>query len=123
MLKTKFTPLNREQFALLREAKRLVATEFKKDLKIQDKDIMDQIYGFAFESAQERLYEIFNTLHSSFEDTDSEESQDSKNVIGLPERSTNKNVKKKANNDPIKVGDVLDGKKCVGFYRGQPIYK
>jgi len=43
MLTTKSTPLSREQFFLLRESKRLVAAEFEKDLKIQDKDILDQL--------------------------------------------------------------------------------
>lgn len=62
MLKKDFVALQREQFALLREGKRLVLKEFGKKLSLQDKDILEQLYGFALDSKEEELFEIFSRL-------------------------------------------------------------
>ena len=125
MLKTKFKPLDREQFALLRESKRLVASEFGKELSLQDKDILDQIYGFALESESERLYEIFNQMHQSLDPEHETTSKEGKVVQGdwdnkvAPTPAEPEQVAEKK----LKVGDIVDGQKCVGFYRGQPMFK
>lgn len=125
MLKTKFKPLDRKQFSLLREAKRLVATEFGKELSLQDKDILDQIYGFALESEEDRLYEIFNEMHSSLDDE--QKIDKSQNTVVQGEWGNSKPVaapkKELVAEKKTQVGDIVDGQKCVGFYRGHPMFK
>jgi len=123
MLKTTFTPLDREQFALLRESKRIVQTEFDKELKLQDKDILDQIYAYALESKGERLFEILNSLSSQINngDTKSANQESKSNVVsGRWSKSKTDDTEQST---AVKVGDTVDGKICVGFYRGQPTFK
>ena len=125
MLKTKFKPLERKQFSLLREAKRLVATEFSKELSLQDKDILDQIYGFALESEGERLYEIFNEMHSSLDDEQKTDKKQNTVVQGdwANSKPTSAAKEELVVEKKIQVGDIVDGQKCVGFYRGHPMFK
>lgn len=125
MLKTKFKPLDREQFSLLRESKRLVASEFGKELSLQDKDILDQIYGFALESETDRLYEIFNQMHSSLDKDQKTDSNKSTVVQGDwgANKATGTSRAELVIEKKVKMGDVIDGQKCVGFYRGHPMFK
>ena len=116
MLDTNFVPLQREQFAMLREAKRLVAKEFSIELSLQDKNVLQRLYGFALESENERLFEIFNELYSAQKSTKAQD-QTKKAAQSTTANNT------PAQLDPIQVGDVVDGKRCTGFYRGQPVFK
>lgn len=115
MLKTSFVPLNREQFSLLREAKRLVSEEFNKDLILHNKNVLDEVYAFSMESKEERLYEIFNRLQNSTQ-IDPATNNDNENANALP-KDHDALIKK------IEVGDMINGKRCTGFYRGQPVFK
>jgi len=81
MLKTKFKPLERGQFALLREAKRLISDEYGKEISLQDKDILDQIYGYALDSKSDRLYEIFNDMHASISDDQTNDTDKDNNGV------------------------------------------
>ena len=135
MLKTKFKPLDREQFALLREAKRIVASEFDKEISLQDKDVLDQIYGYALESESDRLYEIFNTMHASLDSDQASQGKDNTVVQGKwdakndaetrkdAEKTKEKTKKGAVENNKVQLGDVIEGKECVGFYRGRPMFK
>ena len=57
-------PLNEEQFILLREAKHLIDGEFKEELGLVEKDVMDQLFDFSLRSDTEALYDIFRYLIS-----------------------------------------------------------
>ncbi len=116
MLDTNFIPLQREQFAMLREAKRLVTKEFSIELSLQDKNVLQRLYGFALESENERLFEIFNELHSA-QKPEKVEAHKNARPKNSPANSSSSKL------DSIKVGDVINGKRCTGFYRGQPVFK
>ena len=118
MLDTNFVPLQREQFSMLREAKRLVTKEFSIELSLQDKNVLQRLYGFALESENERLFEIFNELYSAQKSTKAQDQDQTKKAA----HSTTAN-NTRAQLDSIQVGDVVDGKRCTGFYRGQPVFK
>ena len=113
MSKKGFVPFRREQFALLREAKKLVLTEFKQELSLQDKNILDKINSYSIESSGTRLKEIYQQLN-----TDTGSAQAASNTT----RSSDKNQSSAAKQGKkIQIGDMVDGKQCVGFYRGQPV--
>lgn len=116
MLDTNFVPLQREQFAMLREAKRLVTKEFSIELSLQDKNVLQRLYGFALESKNERLFEIFNELYSAQKPAKAEEQTSKKPQDTAVDH-------KLVQLDSIRVGDVVNGKRCTGFYRGQPVFK
>lgn len=123
MLKTSFIPLDREQYALLREAKRLILKEFEQELKLQSKDVLDKLYAFALESKEERLFNIFSELHASQEAKRKAKSEPDSNIIAgqWAQNDSAKNQKKSMKN--IQIGDVVDGKRCTGFYRGNPVFE
>ena len=124
MLKTKFKPLDREQFALLRESKRLIEAEFGEQISLQAKDILDQIYGYALDSRSDRLYEIFNKMYASIDDQGDAGDGDEKVIEGNFKKTKERPVKAKAATaNKVKIGDVVDGQECVSIYRGQPVFK
>jgi len=113
MSKKRFVPFKREQFALLREAKKLVLTEFKEDLSLQDKHILGKISSYSIESSDTRLKEIYQQLNAD---------AGSAQAASSTARSSEKNKTSAAKQgEKIQIGDMVDGKRCVGFYRGQPV--
>ena len=122
MLKTKFKPLDREQFALLRESKRLIEAEFGEQISLQDKDILDQIYAYALDSSTDRLYEIFNKMYASIDDQGGTGDSNDKVVEGKFKKAREMQVKA-ASANKVKIGDIVDGQECISIYRGQPVFK
>lgn len=130
MLETNFLPLNKEQlnlllkpgpFALLREAKRIISTEFSKELPLHSKDVVNHIHAFSKESKDERLLDIYNELQQYIEiEPQAVPSIDKKASDKKASSITSTPTKPKS--AKIKVGDIIDGKRCSGFYRGQPVF-
>ena len=113
MLNEKFVPFKREQFTLLAKAKRLVLEEFGDEVSLQDKNIVRKIKTYAAESADSRLKDIYDQL--------SLEPAPEQNVTQPSAKNNNHSLAKST--DKIQVGDMVDGKLCVGLYRGQPVFK
>jgi len=67
MIKFEFVALSREQFTLLREAKREVKKEFGEDLTLADDNVLKELYGYALESKGETLFGIYDELRSGIE--------------------------------------------------------
>ncbi|MBX2848673.1 MAG: hypothetical protein KTR16_10145 [Acidiferrobacterales bacterium] len=116
MVAKTFVPLEREQFKLLRDAKRIIANEFGEDLSLQDPEILNSIYAYAKKSTKEELLNIFVSLDGK----KAEKADASVKSGGAPKKSSD--AKAKSSNE-VKVGDIVDGKQCIGFYRGQPMFK
>lgn len=113
MLQTSFQAISREQFTQLRRAKKLVKDEFQADLKLQDPKIMDKLYAYALESEGEELFEIFTSLNT--EKAPVEQPLAAKAAPpGRVPAATHKHVK---------IGDVVNGQRCVSIYRGKPVFK
>ena len=79
-MKINFIPLSREQFAQLREAKRIIKEEFNADLQLQDKNVLEQLYKYALESKNDRLFDIFNEIYQSHADNTDPQQGDQKVV-------------------------------------------
>lgn len=69
MLNKKFEAYDRSQYALLREAQGIIASEFSRDLKLRDKDIMAQLNVYSSQSMYERLFDIWYELNASLQAT------------------------------------------------------
>lgn len=121
-MKANLLPLSREQynlllsskpFNLLREAKRKIAEEFEQDLALHSKDVLNDVYKFSLDSKEERLLDIYNILQQHL-GIEAEEfpSANHSNSIGMDVPNT----------DKILIGDIVDGKRCTGYYRGQPVF-
>lgn len=115
MLKTSFVPLGREQFKQLRLAKKMVKDEFGEELVLHDERVLEKLYKYALNSENEELFNLFKELHKEQNEID----QSVQGVTPIKRKATQKDTSKGAD---IKVGDVVDGKKCTGFYRGQPVF-
>ncbi len=99
----------REQFQLLCEAKRLVAKEFDQNLALHADDLMEQLSLFAKVSNQPRLSSIHEKVALG--------------QIAIKSSSPSKKPTQTSSpQDKTKVGDIIDGKVCSGFYRGQPVF-
>ncbi len=102
----------------MREAKRLIRKEFDRDFKLQSSDVIEQLHKFAKASISDDLMSIYKQLKV----------EDPKSSQPVGDR-----VKAKAKSDlsmaingkskEIRVGDIVDGRECVGLYRGQPVYR
>ena len=103
----------REQFKLLCEAKRLVAKEFDQNLALNSDDLLERLSAFAKDSNQSRLTSIHQKI--ALGQIAIKSSSPSKKQT--PEPTT-----LPKSQDKIKIGDVIDGKVCSGFYRGQPVF-
>lgn len=114
--------LSREQFLQLREAKRLIKEEFSISIALTDEKVLDQIYSYALESENEKLFDVFESI------TGSSSSKNTQSVVvpSGPEVSPQADRgagglfsrKKKA-----QTGDVIDGRKVVRMYRGAPVFE
>ncbi len=118
MLKATQPTITREQFAMLRDAKKLVKDEFGEELMLQHANVMDLLYQFALRSRNEKLFELFTTLNGG----------------KMPGRGINPGKLSPAANDavttkpparsgPVKIGDIVDGERCVRLYRGNPVFE
>ncbi len=104
-----FTPLAREQYALLFKAKRLVSKEFESELTLQDPKVIERIREYAQLSSKLELRDIYDRLSMSQAQVQTKSVSLAKTAIKSP--------------DELKVGDMVDGKTLTGFYRGQPVFK
>lgn len=97
---------------MLCEAKRLVAKEFDENLALHGDDLMERLSLFAKVSNQPRLANIHEKVALG--------------QIAIKSSTPSKNRAESAilpdQMDKIKIGDVIDGKVCSGFYRGQPVF-
>lgn len=103
----------REQFQLLCEAKRLVLKEFDENLALHADDLMEQLSLFAKVSNQSRLTSIHEKVALGQIAIKSSTPSKKAKQATIPEQSIQ---------DKIKIGDIIDGKVCSGFYRGQPVF-
>lgn len=116
MLKTKYKALDRVAFKLLREAKQIIKDEFAQDLSLKDDSVLDALYEFAMESQGERLFEIFSEL--------SKEASEPEPVAEAAPVAVNRKAKNNKNSaETIRIGDIVDGKRCVSMYRGKPVFE
>lgn len=115
MSKSNFIPLDREQFKLLGEAKRLIAKEFNQQLALQSSDLINEIGRYSQKSESSRLLNIFKQLQLS----PSENCETANKKTAKKRKPSGQKVVKNA----IKVGDIVKGQTCTGFYRGQPVFK
>lgn len=113
MLQTSFQAISREQFKQLRRAKKLVKDEFQADLKLQDPKVMDKLYEYALESEGEELFEIFSVLNS----------EKVKPEQPLAAKAAPPGRVPSALHKHIRIGDVVNGQRCVSIYRGKPVFK
>ena len=113
MNKSSYIAISRDQFAQLRQAKKLVKDEFQADLSLQDQDVLDRLYEFALESESEALFNIFSELNGA---QSQESANDSKPALTASEPG-------KKSGQSVAIGDIVDGKRCVSMYRGQPVFK
>lgn len=127
MLETKFLSLSKAQvnlllkpepFALLREAKRAISTEFATDLVLHSKDILNNLHTFSMESKDKRLLEIYNQL-LQYSEIEPQAVVSTGEQISITEDTPPTPNTKTAK---ISIGDIVDGKRCSGFYRGQPVF-
>ena len=143
MLKIDFEPISRDEFMQLREARRLVKQEFGADLELHAEDVLDKLFGFALESKSDALFDLFSALKgvpdgpapertaTSSEAPESDQPQIGGFLRPVPAQATNGGNGKPAPSAPnpahpqanIRVGDIVDGKRCVGWYRGNPVLK
>lgn len=103
----------REQVKLLCEAKRLISKEFDQNLELNSDDLMERLSTFAKDSNQSRLSSIHQkvALGQIAIKSSSPSKKHAPEPTALPKSQ-----------DKIKIGDVIDGKVCSGFYRGQPVF-
>lgn len=121
MSKNNFVALNRDQFAILLEAKRLVSQEFKQTLSLQDQDILSKLKVYSDRSSNDRLTKIYQQLETKLairETTGVDLATKNPNPQSTSYRQ--QNVSKSS--DQIQVGDIIDGKQVAGLYRGQPVF-
>jgi len=104
------SPINRDQFRLLREAKSLIKQEFNEVVNLQDEAILVKIYNYALDSENEELFSVYEQLNS----VENNATPPSANKQAKPVNTQDKT---------INVGDIIDGQKCVSIYRGSPVFK
>lgn len=121
MTNDNFVPLSREHFALLREAKRIIADEFQENLTLQGGNILDRIHIFAQTSRSNRLLDICTELKTP--EQNSTEGYSSPAIEDVIEPKGESKAHDDMSKEAVKVGDIVNGKKCTGFYRGQPVFK
>jgi len=97
---------------LLCEAKRLVAKEFDENLALHGDDLMERLSLFAKVSNQPRLANIHEKVALGQIAIKS----------STPSKKRVETASPPIQMDKTKVGDVIDGKVCSGFYRGQPVF-
>jgi hypothetical protein len=130
-----FEPVSRDQFLQLREARRLVKQEFGEQLVLNADDVLDHLFEFALESKSDKLFDVFAALKgpanaeggmssNSPSQSSQSESRGRTQIGGFLRPSPSGNA---TTNTPehtnIKVGDVVEGKRCVAWYRGNPVFK
>lgn len=113
------SPMSREQFRLLREAKSLIKEEFNEVVNLQDESILVMIYNFALESKDEKLFSIHEQLQIEVN------GKDNQAKTAVTKKSSNSKEAPTVNTQgkKVKVGDIIDGQKCVSIYRGNPVFK
>ncbi|MEQ9452271.1 MAG: hypothetical protein RJQ07_11865 [Pseudomonadales bacterium] len=70
--------LSKDEFVILRGARRMVREEFDEYLALEEAGVLDRLYGFALESAGEELFDLHAQLHAGaavLEDQTSEDEQ------------------------------------------------
>ena len=83
------------------------------------------------ESESDRLYEIFNQMHASLDSDQASQGKDNTVVQGKWDAKNDAKTPKDAEtsqkraveNHKVQLGDIVEGKECVGFYRGRPMFK
>jgi hypothetical protein len=118
MLKATQPTITREQFGMLRDAKKLVKDEFGEELMLQQANVMDLLYQFALRSRNERLFELFSTLNGG--KMPGRGIDPTKISLISNDAVTTKTA---ARSGPVKIGDIVDGERCVRLYRGSPIFE
>lgn len=103
----------REQLQLLCEAKRLVAKEFSQNLALHADDLMEQLSLFAKVSNQSKLTSIHEKVALG---------QIAIKSSAALKKHTQTSATSPKLQDKTKVGDIVGGKVCSGFYRGQPVF-
>ena len=103
----------REQFKLLCEAKRLIAKEFDQNLALHADNLVEQLSVFAKVSSQSRLTSIHEKVALG---------QIMIKSSSQPKQQAQAQTASIKPQDKIKVGDIIDGKVCSGFYRGRPVF-
>ncbi len=114
MLQSSYTSITREQFSLLRQAKKLIKDEFDEELMLQDAKVLDSIYEYALRSEKEQLFDIFSSLTNGEEPTA---------VVSTHEAKPTHTTKPVNDAGKVKIGDTVNGQKCVAMYRGKPVFE
>jgi|GEM_PF-3574627 len=104
--------LSREQFSKLREARVLIKEEFSTTISLGSDDVFDEIYKYALESETEDLFHLHETLLGI--DPSQPDTQPASAKVEPP---------KSRGKVKLQVGDIVDGKRVVQFYRGAPVFE
>jgi hypothetical protein len=108
--------LSREQFAKLREAKRLIKEEFGQELILHEADVMEKLYHYASESRDDDLYQIHLAFSNNAESPSSPAPEQPRARVSKARPPFAKKAPHK-----IQVGDIVDDQRCVSIYRGKPV--
>ncbi len=102
---------------MLCEAKRLIAKEFDQNLALHADNLVEQLSVFAKVSSQSRLTSIHEKV--ALGQIMIKSSSQPKQQAQAQAQAQTASIKPQ---DKIKVGDIIDGKVCSGFYRGRPVF-
>lgn len=62
MLNIQSSPITRQQFALLMQAKHQIRKEFKADLNLQESNVVQDIFEYSMKSDNETLFCLFDAI-------------------------------------------------------------
>lgn len=62
MLSIQQTPISREQFGLLMQAKHKIRQEFKANISLKSASVLDDILEFSVKSSNDELFNLFDDL-------------------------------------------------------------
>jgi hypothetical protein len=119
MIEFDFVALSREQFTLLREAKREVKKEFGEDLILADDNVLKSLYAYALESKGETLFTIYDELRSGIEKQEFARKKRTQvvNIVKEGDHSRSENKVSQAIKAKLPKSETASTKKKV-YYRG-----
>ena len=113
--------LSLNDFKLLKEIKILIKDEFNVEIKLDDENLLNEILNFSEKEEGFKIYEKFSEL--SIIQIPTEKS----NISLKEENKETENKKPKFSLSSLfskkpKIGDIIDGKRVKGTYRGKIVF-
>jgi hypothetical protein len=107
------TQLGREEFVLLRVARRLVQQEFDQHLALENADVLDRLYVYALDSDEEALFDLHAELNADAEG--GLEVEDDQH-LSTEDADTSDQIEPNTDKEPD-TKDVVEGDRPPGFIR------